>query len=375
MLGKTNIRIAPNKKRPPDYVEYIDGTGTQYIDTEVTATGVKLIKFEVDMSVPSGYPQSMWGPSIYMKRRNSLSYSTFIDGVYNGYDTDVSAVPRFTGTLECNVINKTWTRTNINNSNAPTQNGTLPSDFADFSNLPIYIFACNSETGAIEIASSRLYSFKIYFDNVLVRDFKPCRDRHEVYCLYDEVSKTYFYNIGTGEFSGGVSINREVDYVEYIQSTGTQYIDTGIVPNTNTKVEIAFQATSVTSSESWIYAVAQGTAGSFRAGLVSKKFYTSNGFSYSQSVTTAYTVATGACAYNQTLPAYLFSQRENNSIAHTANSKYKLFYCKIWENNILIAHFRPCKDKAGNYCLYDEITKTYLYNNGTGEFSGGERVW
>lgn len=162
-----------------------------------------------------------------------------------------------------------------------------------------------------------------------------------------------------------------INYVEYIESTGTQYIDTEIVPNTNTEVEIAFQATNNPWSESWVYAVAQGTAGDFRAGLVSRKFYTSSGFSYSQSVITEYTVATGTCTNNQTLPAYLFSQRENDSITHTANSKYRLYYCKIWDNDTLVRDFKPCKDENGVYCLYDDVSKAYFYNDGSGSFLGG----
>ena len=35
----------------------------------------------------------------------------------------------------------------------------------------------------------------------------------------------------------------EVNFVEYVQSTGTQYIDTGFVPDNNTRIVIDIQAT------------------------------------------------------------------------------------------------------------------------------------
>ena len=33
MVGKTNVKVKPNEKIKIDYVEYIQSTGTQYIDT------------------------------------------------------------------------------------------------------------------------------------------------------------------------------------------------------------------------------------------------------------------------------------------------------------------------------------------------------
>ena len=36
MLGKTNVKVKPNKK--VNYVEYIESTGTQYIDTGIPAS-------------------------------------------------------------------------------------------------------------------------------------------------------------------------------------------------------------------------------------------------------------------------------------------------------------------------------------------------
>ena len=199
-----NKLIYEEAENKPAYVEYIDSTGTQYIDTGVSAYNLNKIKFEVDMSVPSGYPQSFWGPAVYLKRRNSGSYTVYCDtGMVGSTDLSVTSVSRFTGTIEANSKDKTYIRKYVQNGSEKTLNGSLRNDFTKFSNLPIYIFACNSSSGAIEMASTRLYSFKIYSNDVLVRDFKPCQDSKGVYCLYDEVTKAFFYNAGTGEFTGG----------------------------------------------------------------------------------------------------------------------------------------------------------------------------
>lgn len=44
-------------------------------------------------------------------------------------------------------------------------------------------------------------------------------------------------------------------------------------------------------------------------------------------------------------------------------STLKLYYCKIWEGNILVRDFIPVKDKYDINCLYDKVTKQYFYSN------------
>jgi len=49
----------------------------------------------------------------------------------------------------------------------------------------------------------RMYSFKIYDNGTLIRDMIPVKDSDGVVCMYDKVSKQYFYNAGTGNFIAG----------------------------------------------------------------------------------------------------------------------------------------------------------------------------
>ena len=50
----------------------------------------------------------------------------------------------------------------------------------------------------------------------------------------------------------------------------------------------------------------------------------------------------------------------------------KLFSCQIYDNGTLIRDYLPCLDKDGVACLYDKVSETYFYNQGTGEFIAGE---
>lgn len=63
----------------------------------------------------------------------------------------------------------------------------------------IYLLTRNLNGTAGSMLSVKLYRAKIWKNNTLVRDFIPALD-DGVACLYDNVSGTYFHNVGTGEF-------------------------------------------------------------------------------------------------------------------------------------------------------------------------------
>ena len=52
-------------------------------------------------------------------------------------------------------------------------------------------------------ARMKLYSCAMYDGGRKIRDFKPCLDADGVPCLYDLISKTAFYNQGSGGFTWG----------------------------------------------------------------------------------------------------------------------------------------------------------------------------
>lgn len=74
---------------------------------------------------------------------------------------------------------------------------TFPAD-----TLNLYLFARNASFFD-GYAYMKLYSCAIYDGGRKIRDFKPCLDADGVPCLYDLISKTAFYNQGTGSFTWG----------------------------------------------------------------------------------------------------------------------------------------------------------------------------
>ena len=98
--------------------------------------------------------------------------------------------------------------------------GAMPS-------IPTYLFAVNSAgTSKIVPASAavKIGSFRVEKNDEIKLDVIAVR-KGTVGYLYDRVSGKLFGNAGTGDFVLGP----DVVPVEYIESTGTQYIDTGLL--------------------------------------------------------------------------------------------------------------------------------------------------
>ena len=186
----------------------------------------------------------------------------------------------------------------------------------------------------------------------------------------------------TGAGKPPVSIN----YLNYIQSTGTQYIDTGITGNSNIKVQIKFEMTEVTGYSIIGYYVSgteslrlfnyfsqcyldfgnESSNRIFGGSLpINQLFEIEFGNFYVKNLQTESNIISGNTVAS-------FSQ--NQSICICGNlqfSKGKFYYVKIYNDDVLVRDYAPCLDENGVVCLYDKVNKEYAYNSGTGEFIGG----
>jgi hypothetical protein len=111
---------------------------------------------------------------------------------------------------------------------------------------PIYIFGINQAGSFIEPSTMDLYRFKLFDGDELIRDFIPAlRKEDGKVGLYCQVTDTFYTNSGTGEFTYTELPTRlpaNYTQLDYLQSTGTQYINTGVAPNSiDFKIEIKYQ--------------------------------------------------------------------------------------------------------------------------------------
>ena len=178
--------------------------------------------------------------------------------------------------------------------------------------------------------------------------------------------------------------------LEYIEATGTQYIDTGFVPNQDSRVVCDFQFTgfptewscvfgSRTTPETINFCLFYNTSGFFRADYA-KQQNSLTGLTATdrlvvdrnKNVCTIGTASVTQTAVTFTAPGSLFllANRETNS----ANmcSCMRLYSCKVYDNGTLVRDLWPALRNAdGAIGTYDRITDRLFTNAGTGEFIAG----
>ena len=98
----------------------------------------------------------------------------------------------------------------------------------------------------------RIYSYKVYENGVLVQDLIPVIKNNVGY-MYDLVSKKLLSNIGAGEFLYGPIVSHYDAEVEYLESTGTQWIDTTHKPTETTEIFVRGAFTADTTSNQYVF--------------------------------------------------------------------------------------------------------------------------
>lgn len=189
----------------------------------------------------------------------------------------------------------------------------------------------------------------------------------------------------------------------YIQSSGTQYIDTGYLPNDNTNVEIIAsvsrgnnlyptifgmrpQAYSSAGSHDFLihfYSdTDRGTLFEWNTGVAILPFlnladkktrykFGANWYSVENDVYMMGNSTQPSGSINGIYPLYIFNFNNIGSVFGSGGAcLMKLYRFRIYEGDTLIHEFIPWQEN-GVACLKDTITENLKYNAGTGDFVYG----
>ena len=202
-------------------LEYIESTGTQYIDTGVVQTDTVGIKIVID-DTSKASPQA--GVAAYF-------IGTQTSGSYMGYFTrnnsaGWAAVWAWNGenVLGYN-IQSTRSTVYINYKNDRRyvyNNGTR--DYIGVSSLPtlgsggnsLYLFAIHMRSNVpAYYGAGKIYSVELTEGTEVVRNFVPAKNSSGVVGMYDTVSGNFFTNAGTGEFIAGPEVSIRIATTAY----------------------------------------------------------------------------------------------------------------------------------------------------------------
>ena len=200
--GKWITKANPVISVPTEYtqLEYIESSGTQYINTNIKPTGS--MDFEVTVYVQSSAAQGTLfsGGDNYNSKYLGVSINQANPGESDiRYD---SQRYKFTLSIEKFMISKVSNKLLLNNVEFA-----ICSVVTFVSNYPIRLFAYNRGGNIGEKIAAKLYGLKLSDNGSDVANFIPAkRNSDGVVGLYDLVSKSFFTNAGTGTFTAGSEI-------------------------------------------------------------------------------------------------------------------------------------------------------------------------
>ena len=194
--------------------------------------------------------------------------------------------------------------------------------------------------------------------------------------------------------------------VEYIQSSGSQYIDTLRVPNNDDIIEQRFQRKDTTSTtQAWygsmpsssqitprvgIGCFTGGFFGGFNSTAVASadldtnvhtlKFWCPNattvmieydGVELERPQTSAVDCYDPPVA----MTSYLFARHGTNGVQTADGNGTKIYYHKEYlANGTLVLNMVPCKNASNVLGMYDLVSGQFFVNQGTGDFTAGDPV-
>ena len=199
--GYVGVENFVHRTLPNGYtqVEYIESSGTQYIDTGFKPSWNSRVVVDVS-DIPSG------NGMIFGCRNASSATAAQQFNIYRNSDGMRSD---YFGTNATLSISNTTSRTVIDkNKNVVTMYGKTVTNTAVSSGTVgynLFLFAVNNVGSANSYASCKLRSCQIYDNGTLVRDYVPCMNASGAVGLYDIVNSKFYGNAGSGTFAAGAT--------------------------------------------------------------------------------------------------------------------------------------------------------------------------
>lgn len=382
--------------------EYLESSGTEYIDTNLTGTNLSTFGKIAALSGTGGSGAFLYGTTDCHYRITSYAYSTGDWGchwclsqpetttLWGGMIGNLSY-----GTIvNCDLDMDKKTVTVTSPSTTLTSVSTITSPYLEgiYNNFRIGWASSNSKC--------RFYELKCKKTGVTIAHFIPTLDRTGTPCMFDKVTRKRFYNAGTGEFGYPRPNNIPSNYtqVEYLESTGTQWIDTLCHLNDNVEVQTELQYTNFlynSDQVNWFYGNYSSQTKYVLWGLYD---YLNRGWAVIGNLSTGINIPSGCTLFDRfivehtkdfiklngkvcdiwgestfigdpalTKTLYLFARHHKEGYAQTPVSG-KMWYFKVLYDGIVSNNFVPCLDQTGTPCMYDTVTQTTYYNAGTGDF-------
>ena len=187
-------------------IEYLQSSGSQYIDSGIECTSNLKVQFEsmffstINAAICGGISNA--SGSTYFRHHFTTDTNNNFYYIQRSASSNAS--------IRINASTNTWYNVIINPVKGTSIVNGVQYNFTALSHnytthQNYFIFARKAQSGAIQSKPSRFKSFKMWKNDILLREFIPVR-KGEIGYMYDKVSGELFGNVGTGNFTLGPDI-------------------------------------------------------------------------------------------------------------------------------------------------------------------------
>lgn len=206
MLGYKVYGNSKQQLLPDGYtqLEYIESTGTQYIDTGINPD--RTSRFELNF-IQTTHNTSIMGA--YSDTNNRVQA---FRGAISGADSSFFEFRVFSGTSHTDYSNVLYSNNTKLNVVFDIKNlkGTVNGNVVNLTDMgggnisyPVWLFCANNAGSIATASNSKLYSYEHYKNDILIQKLVPCKNSSNVVGLYDIVNGVFHQNAGTGTFTAG----------------------------------------------------------------------------------------------------------------------------------------------------------------------------
>lgn len=382
-------------------IEYLESTGRQYINLPFGFDKTDEIYFSFSVKTTQTNDKYMNSPTSWNNNNNRFGMGVHLGGYYTfAYGNQLTG---YTNLLPRRVNDGAIHNWVYKNYICSVTDLNISRDCSSYTfgattaNLRLF-FGYNSNT------SGKVAYYKHIKNGVVVVELIPVRIGTIGY-LFDKVSGQLFGNSGTGDFVLGpdVAPAAYANEIAFLESTGSQYIDTGIKPTNNTRFVITMDLPRMNVNDlgAWFFGSRNG-AGEAQCGVIYDRrpsvrawqwVYGNNQNVYSVEPVSGITVfdnyttsganelkindltlSVTANTFTGNYNFYLFTYNNaGNPILANILVGQKLISAKLYEGTTLVRDFIPVEYNNIGY-MYDKVSGEFFANQGTGKFVLGHRA-
>ena len=202
--------------------------------------------------------------------------------------------------------------------------------------------------------------------------------------------------VATVTIGGSVDLPEGYTPLEYIEGDGTQYLDTGFIPDSNTRVVLDGQYLGG-SSETYRYILGAMTSAqsnrysvmySASSGLYESNMVDATSVPFSSAITetarlhidknkavctiNGETVTNADTAFTAPVSLCLFAMHTATGVSRIL--KHRIWACSVYDNGTLVRKLVPCKNASGVAGMYDQVNAVFYAASGSGDYIAGPEL-